>query len=176
MASRQKPSKRKQAESAFWILNDCLGEIHAGRVAHIMALYGPKRPEKFFRMLFEDKKYIPWYSRLGIGGIAIALCKFKDLWEKGYLKDLLSAKKDLKVGEYLCEETKVKRIRKFRNEFIAHYASHPMKLRTSAEKVDEWLIAMGIENEKAFVDWTKRVIKDLDQIKNALKRKYKVAK
>jgi hypothetical protein len=172
-------NKHDLAKSAFWILNDLMGEIHAGRIILLMAVKGPEKGKEphyqFLKDIFSSKN-LPYFYRLGYGAIAIALYKFDDLW-KHHLDDLLHDSEQYKVGKKLVGQIAEMKIRRVRSTIIAHYSDNPKnpkKRDAEIQKlIDSWL--SSFETEEDFYEWTNQLIQDLDTVKKALASRYRIA-
>jgi len=157
-----KHSKSELAKSVYEILNDLMGDIHGARVPGIMAIKNPK--------IFKTK-YPRYIVRNSITGILLAMRKFEDLWVSQIEKILL--KEDLpSEGVALHTEIKNRKIRKFCNIVIAHYAKNKFSPKTSIEKIEELLLKQGFETDDEFLLWTKGVISKMEVVRDAIAKKY----
>ena len=167
---RKKHNDENLAQSAWEILNDLVGEIHAGRMLYFLALKGPSKGGIFSEIFSpEFKKY---YLRLGFGAIAIALYKYDDLWNH-QLKHLLGDQ-NLEPGRRLAKQIKDRKIREVRSVLFAHYSDNPRNPRKRQEEIEQLLDSLNIETDEQIINWPNDIIPDLVKIKKALKNKYGV--
>lgn len=157
--TRRTATNEELAASAFKILNDLMGEIHAGGIVGILAV---KR--KF------PTKWHSYFIRLGSGGIFIALYKFDDLWN-AQLMNLL-ADDVPSEGKELSDEIKRRKIRQFRSLFVAHYSAHKKLPKPPLEKLESLLHKQGFKTEEELYLWTKKVIKQLQAVRDAILARY----
>ncbi|PWB42502.1 MAG: hypothetical protein C3F12_15065, partial [Candidatus Methylomirabilota bacterium] len=135
------------AKSAFGVLNDLMGEIHAGRVIGCIAM---KQPNLL------QTKHPKYFVRMGIGAIMIALYKFEDLWEH-QIQHLLGNQLPNRGGQ-LMAELGVKKSREFRSLFVAHYSSRPASPKPPLSKLENLLKAQGFNTDEELFLWTKDVV------------------
>jgi len=158
-----KVTDKELAESAFLIINEIMGTIHAGRVILVLA---EKKPEII------QSKYTKYFFQVGEGAICLALSKYMDLWDcqiKILMKDCLPHR-----GEELLEELKRKKIRKYRNLFVAHYADRKDAPKTSLETLEKLIRAQGFNTATEMAIWTKGIIEDLELVRNCLQNQYNI--
>ena len=117
----KKDDQFKKAESAFEVINELMGEIHAARMVGAIALNKPKT--------FQTD-HIEYIVRNSQSIIILALRKYDDLW-KAQLKDDLLVGMCPEDGIFLEEELRKKKIREFCNEVVAHYAKQKKLIKTS---------------------------------------------
>lgn len=154
-------SDKDLALSASWILNDLMGEVHAGRVIGYTAT---KNASVYLT------KYPEYFVRVGIGAIMIALYKYEGLWEhqlKRLLKEQLPAR-----GNWLITEIKAKKISQFRSLFVAHYSDNPKSPKLPLSKLEELLTAQGFNNNEELFLWVNDVIYAMEEVRNRLVSKY----
>lgn len=145
------------ARSAFEVLNNLMGEIHAGRIVGYMAT---KNPESFQT---EHPKY---FVRMGIGAIMIALYKFEDLWNH-QIKHLLGDQLPTR-GVLLIKELRAKKIRQFRSLFVAHYSDRPGNPRPPLSRLESLLKDQGFNTDEELFLWTKDVVESLEKVRDSL--------
>jgi hypothetical protein len=130
-------SDQDLAASAFQILNDLLGEIHAGRIVGWLALktlsiFGTKHPQ--------------YLTRMAIGAIVIALYKFEDLWNHQLL--ILLIDQAPPRGSNLIAQLKQMKVREFRSLFIAHYSGHKKFPKPAPSKLEDLIKAQGFATDE----------------------------
>jgi hypothetical protein len=138
---QQKTTKQELAESAFWVLNDLMGEIHGARIPGYIAT---KKPE-----ILIDTRYIPWTMRVLMGSILISLRKFDDIWNAQITTILLP--NDIPAeGLELSSEIRKRKLRKFCNLAIAHYAETKIDPKTPIVKIEKMIADMGFNSDEEF--------------------------
>lgn len=155
-------SEKELAKSAFLIINEVMGTIHAGRV---ILVFAEKKPDIF------QSKYTTYFFQIGEGAIYLALSKFMDLWDcqigTSLLKDCLPGR-----GEKLLQDLKKKKIKEFRNLFVAHYADRKDAPKTSLETLERLIKVQGFKSATEIAIWTKGILEDLEYVRNCLQNKY----
>ena len=157
-----KHSKNQLAKSAFDILNDLMGEIHGARITGIFAI---KKPDIF---MTKHPKYI---TRNSISIIVLSLRKFDDLW-KNQLKDNLLLNNKPSEGIELEGEIAIRKIRKFCNIVVAHYADEKTAPITTEKKIEELLDQQGFKTDEDFFLWTKDLLNKIESVRNSLQAEY----
>lgn len=152
------------AKSAFEVLNDLMGEIHAGRVVGYMAT---KAPSGF------PTKHSKYLVRMGIGTIMIALYKFQDLWAN-QIQRLLGDQMPDQAAQ-LMTELRAKKVREFRSLFIAHYSDRPSSPKPPHSKLEDLLAAQGFNTDEELFLWTKGVVEVLGNVRDRLQAKFNLA-
>jgi hypothetical protein len=158
-----KASEKELAKSAFLIINEVMGTIHAGRV---ILVFAEKKPAIF------QSKYTKYFFQIGEGAIYLALSKFIDLWDyqiKLLLQDCLPNR-----GEELLKELRNRKIREFRNLIVAHYADRKDAPKTSLGTLEILIKAQGFKTSTEMAIWTKGIIEDLEHVRNCLQNKYNI--
>ena len=151
----------KLAKSAFEVLNDLMGEVHAGRIVGYLAV---KNPDIF------QTKHPQYLVRLGIGAIMIALYKFEDLWNHQLLhllKDRVPPR-----GTQLIADLHDKKVREFRSLFVAHYSDRREFPKPSLGKLQSLLEAQGFHTDEELFLWTQDVVKVLGEVRDTLHVKF----
>lgn len=172
MATKQKDDDQSRAQSAWEVLNDLMGEIHAGRVIYFISIQNPQQvPAGIFNDILK-KPFAKYYTRLGFGAIAIALHKYGDLWTH-HLSELLSAEES-GTAKDLANQVKEKRIREIRSCIFAHYSDNVKNLKTSQARILDLMDSLDFESDEDIINWTKRLVMDLDLIKKSLEKKFGV--
>jgi hypothetical protein len=160
-AKMTKHSKNQLAKSAFEIINDLMGDIHGARITGIFAI---KKPDIF---MTKHPKYI---IRNSISIIVLSLRKFDDLW-KHQIKNLL-LKNEPSEGIELEDEIATKKIRKFCNIVVAHYADEKTAPKTTEKKIKELLDQQGFKSDEDFFLWTKELLSKIESVRNSLQSEY----
>lgn len=157
-----KHSKNQLAKSAFDILNDLMGDIHGARITGIFTI---KKPDIF---MTKHPKYI---IRNSISIIVLSLRKFDDLW-KNQLKDKLLLNNKPSEGIELEDEIATRKIRKFCNIVVAHYADEKTAPKTTEKKIKELLGQQGFKTDEDFFLWTKDLLDKIELVRNSLQAEY----
>ncbi len=159
-----KHSKNQLAKSAFEILNDLMGDMHGATITGIFAI---KKPDI---LMTKHPKYI---IRNSISIIVLCLRKFDDLW-KHQLKDNLLLNNKPSEGIELEDEIAKRKIRKFCNIVVAHYADEKIAPKTTEKKIKELLDQQGFKTDEDFFLWTRDLLAKIESIRNSLQAEYAV--
>ncbi len=161
-----KDKKTRLAKSAFEILNELMGQLHAGRKVACIAIREPN---------ILKSKYTKYFVQIGIGAICLALRKFDDLWVN-QIKSILLPNDLPRAGIELHNVIDKKAIRKFCNIVIAHYSTRKDGMKTAEEKIENLLIKQGFKSDEEFLDWTKNVVTKVEIVRNYISEKYGLEK
>jgi hypothetical protein len=155
--------RRALAKAAFETLNDdVMGEIHAGCLVGILALQNPA----IFRTA-----HVSCIIRIAEGGVALALRKYDDLWQR-QLRPVLLCDHFVPAGADLHDEIQRRRIRGFCNTMIAHYAPQPDQPRTSGKLRERLLRAQGFDTPLDFFKWAEGLLPKVEMVREELKVRY----
>ncbi len=155
-------STKEIAQSAFTILNELMGEIHGGRLPAVIAI---KKPDIFMT------KYPQYIVRGSITVIVLSLRKFDDLWIHQIMPKLL-ADNPPKEGIELHEEIKKRKLRKFCNVVLAHYATNKLLPKTPDKQIEKLLIEQGFDTNEEFLEWTRGAINKIGIVRDKIADQY----
>lgn len=159
-------SKDELARSAYEILNELMGDIHGARIPGIIAI---RKPDIFMT------KYSKYIIRSAITVIVLSLRKFDDLWTHQIKSTLLAG--DLpSEGNELHEEIKKRKLRKFCNVVLAHYAYSKISPKTPTIQIETLILQQGFSTDEEFLKWTREVIKKLEVVRDKISEKYCITK
>jgi hypothetical protein len=150
-------SRRQIAASVLEVLNELIGEIHAGRMVAVLA---EKSPE-----IFETKRP-GLITRIGEGAVFLALSKFADLWDSQILP--LLQNRAPRRGRELRNEIKRKKVVQFRNLFVAHYSDRKENLKPGFERFAKLLNALGFYDAQTLALWTVDVLATIEEIREVI--------
>ena len=159
---KRNTNKKELANSVFEILNDLMGDIHGARITGFLAI---KKPEIYMT------KYPRYVIRSSISVIALSLRKFDDLWSH-QIGNLLLKNFTCNEGQELHNEIKKRKIRKFCNVVIAHYAESKKLPKTSNKELEKLISQQGFRTDEEFFLWTKDVIEKIEAVRDLVKKEY----
>lgn len=159
---KQNTNKKELVNSVFEILNDLMGDIHGARITDLLAI---KKPGIYMT------KYPRYVIRSSISIIALSLRKFDDLWSH-QIENLLLKNLTCKEGQELHNEIKKRKIRKFCNVVIAHYAKSKKLPKTSNKELEKLISQQGFRTDEEFFLWTKDVIEKIEAVRDLVQKEY----
>jgi hypothetical protein len=162
---RRRVDEPKLAASAFDVLNELMGELHAGCVG-VRAIQQPD---------FFMTKHPTYIIRIAIGSVVIALRKFDDLW-RDQLSPILLRDRSTQAGETIHYEISQRKLRSFCNQVIAHYAAQPLSPKTSLDKIEKLLKAQRFPSDLDFFKWTQTLLPKLEAVRTEVTNKYGIKK
>jgi len=74
--------------------------------------------------------------------------------------------------DLILPQIETKKIRKFCNIVVAHYADEKTAPRTTEDKIRELLDQQGFKSDEDFFLWTKDLISKIESVRNSLKSEY----
>ncbi len=162
--TKSTPVNSERVEQVVQALNALIGVLYAARVSAAIWLGHAERH--------------PIAAKYGLqmtdGTALLMLRKFDDLWRFHIQCLLPKASEGRERGEWITNEIEKRGLRTTANRLIAHYAAETDRLPLSDTEILELIKKNGWETEQELLVWIGRVIWNLVDVRDELRRRYRV--